>query len=66
MHLHIPLQILMVFLANLGCMSNGLGLGVPAVTLEALTNKELSVHLTKDQGSWYGKFPVATQIVNYI
>lgn len=44
----------MVFLANLGCMSNGFGLGVPAVTLNALTNETLPVYLTEEQGSWYG------------
>jgi hypothetical protein len=44
-------------MANASVLSSGMGLGFPAITLEALTDnsKNDDMHFTAEQASWFGK-----------
>jgi hypothetical protein len=44
-------------MANASVLSSGMGLGFPAITLEALkdTNNNNNMHLNDEQASWFGK-----------
>lgn len=45
-------------MANASVLSSGMGLGYPAITLEALkdNNNIDNMHLNDEQASWFGKF----------
>lgn len=48
------MQVTMSLLANVTIISSGMGLGFPAITLNALTDKTLPNALSTQQGSWFG------------
>lgn len=49
-------QIVCSLMANATVLSAGMGLGFPAITLEALKNKNNPLYLDDEQASWFGKF----------
>lgn len=52
------MQITMSLLANVTIISSGMGLGFPAITLNALTDPNSSTALSIQQGSWFGIYNV--------
>ena len=48
-------QAIMVILGNLGLMSTGMGLGLPTVTKDSMTDTTQLAYLTTEQFSWFGK-----------
>lgn len=49
-------QQLMVLLGNTGVLGAGMGVALPAVTLDQLTNEQESFHLTLEEASWFCKY----------
>lgn len=52
------MQITMSLLANVTIISSGMGLGFPAITLNALMDPNSSSALSTQQGSWFGIYNV--------
>lgn len=54
-------------MANASVLSSGMGLGFPAITLEALkdTSDNKNMHLNDDQASWFGKRFLIMVILEY-
>ncbi|EDW73719.1 uncharacterized protein Dwil_GK19610 [Drosophila willistoni] len=46
-------QAVMCILANIGVLSTGMVLAIPTVTMSQLTDAEETVHLTRQQASWF-------------
>ena len=46
-------------MANATVLSSGMGLGFPAITLEALKNKNNPLYLDDEQASWFGKILIS-------
>jgi hypothetical protein len=44
-------------MANASVLSSGMGLGYPAITLEALKDRQNNdnMHLSDEQASWFGE-----------
>lgn len=49
-------QIVCSLMANATVLSSGMGLGFPAITLEALKNENNPLKLNDDEASWFGMF----------
>ena len=43
-------------MANATVLSSGMGLGFPAITLEALKDENNPLKLNDDQASWFGEW----------
>jgi hypothetical protein len=60
----------MSIVANLSALSSGMGLGYPAITLSALTNRADPMSLNTDQASWFGELALNIQFstvnINFI
>lgn len=54
--LFLPCKIVCSLLANASVLSSGMGLGFPAITLEALKDDNNPLKLSDDQASWFGEF----------
>lgn len=52
------MQITMSLLANVTIISSGMGLGFPAITLNALLDPNSSTALSTQQASWFGIYNV--------
>lgn len=50
------LQIACSLMANATVLSSGMGLGFPAITLEALKDEQNPMRLNNEQASWFGSF----------
>lgn len=51
----LSVQIACSLMANATVLSSGMGLGFPAITLEALTKENDPLRLDIEQASWFGK-----------
>lgn len=59
-------QALMVILGNLGTMSTGMGLGLPTITNESMTDITQTVYLTAAQFSWFGEYNAKAIVVGLL
>lgn len=52
-------------MANATVLSSGMGLGFPAITLEALKDDNNPLKLNDEQASWFGEWLFAFNLVEF-